>query len=355
MITVFGAFLTSFLITFFAIPPIVRIAEIKHLFDVPDARKIHASSIPTLGGVAIFAALMFSLTFWSSQKEIIELQYILSALVVVFFTGLKDDLFNLVAHKKLAAQLFAAVILVYWAGIRINTFYGLFGIWDLSFFWSSFLSMFTIIVIVNSFNLIDGVNCLAGSVGILASLFFGTWFLQAGHYQYSILAFSLAGSLLGFLYYNKTPAKIFMGDTGSLLVGLVLSILTVKFIEINRLLEPSNPHKVLSVPVVSISVLIIPLFDTLRVFILRMLNGKSPLAPDKCHLHHHLLDLGLSHHQVTGILTLVNLVIILMTLSFQNLKGELLLLLLVGTCLLAHFTLQFIHTKKFVDTNAGRV
>lgn len=355
MITILGAFVTSLLITFFSVPPIVRIAEIKHLFDEPDLRKIHVSSTPTLGGVAIFASLIFSLTFWSTQKEIVELQYILSALIVIFFTGLKDDLFNLVAHKKLTAQLVAAAILVYFAGIRINTLYGLFGIWDLSLFWSSLLSIFTIIVIINSFNLIDGINCLAGTVGSIAAFLFGIWFTLTGYYQYSILALSLVGSLLGFLYYNKTPAKIFMGDTGSLIVGLILSILTIKFIEINRLMDISDPFKIMSVPVVSMAVLIIPLFDTLRVFLLRVLKGRSPLHPDRNHLHHHLLELGFSHLQVTGILAALNLLTILLIFYLRDIRGESLLLVLILICLVIHSLLHVLRNRMMVKASSGEI
>src|SRR4051812_25017255 len=115
MLLIVSSLLTSFLITFFAIPSIIRIAEIKHLYDEPDERKMHKTSVPTLGGLAIFAGMIFSLTFWSSQKEIVELQYIISAIIILFFIGMKDDLFNLVHYKKLAGQLIAAFILAHWA------------------------------------------------------------------------------------------------------------------------------------------------------------------------------------------------------------------------------------------------
>lgn len=328
------AFLTSFLITFLAIPSIIRIAEIKHLFDEPEVRKSHSSRVPTLGGIAIFAGLIFSLTFWSNQQEILELQFIICSVLVMFFIGIKDDLFNLVAYKKLSGQILASAILVHFAGIKLTTFYGLFGVNDLSLVSSYIISMFTIIVITNSINLIDGIDCLAGSVGVLASSIFGYWFFLADASQYAILSFSLVGSLLAFLWFNRSPSKIFMGDTGSLIVGLTLSILSIKFIEMNRVLPRDHINKILSVPVITIGILIIPLFDTARVFVIRSFEGRSPLSADRNHLHHLLLAQGFDHMSSTGILILFNLALFLTVFSFQGIRGEILLALELGIAFL---------------------
>jgi len=326
------SFLTSLVIALVAIPSIIRISEIKHLFDEPDERKLHISNTPTLGGLAIFAGLIFSLTFWADQKSIVELQYIISAVILLFFMGIKDDLFNLVAYKKLLGQLLASFILVHWAGIKITTFYGLFGIHDLALIPSYFLSVFTIVVITNSFNLIDGVDGLAATIGVIASAFFGLWFYSAGITQYAVLASCMTGALVGFLYYNWSPAKIFMGDTGSLILGVVLSILAIKFIEMNRVLDRFHPNKVLSVPVVTLAILVIPLFDTLRVFAIRILQGRSPFAADRNHIHHLLLSVGLSHRQTTISLGIFNILIVVVIYKFQFIKGEILLFLLLLVC-----------------------
>lgn len=334
MLSILFAFVSSFAIAFVAIPSIIKIAEIKHLFDYPDNRKLHRSTTPTLGGIAIFAGMIFSLTFWSTQSDIVELQFILSAVILIFFMGIKDDLFNLVAWKKLLGQFAASFLLVHFAGIKITTFYGLFGVNDLSLYPSYIISIFTIIVITNSLNLIDGIDGLAGAVGTIGSCAFGWWFFQAGVTQYAILASCLGGALLGFLYYNFSPAKIFMGDTGSLIVGLVLSILAIKFIEMNRILDRDHPHKVLSVPVVTLAILVIPLFDTLRVFAIRVLQGRSPFSADRNHIHHLFLDLGVSHRKTTGILVSFNVFAVLMIYSLQNVRGEILLASLLSTCLL---------------------
>ncbi len=326
MINLIFAFLTSFITTFLAIPSLIRVAEVKHLFDEPDERKQHKPRTPTLGGMAIFAGLILSLTFWSTQTQILELQYIIAAILILFFLGLKDDIINLVAHKKLLGQLFAAIIIVHFAGIRLTTFYGLFGIWDLGIVSSYLLSIFTIIVITNSFNLIDGIDGLAATIGIIAASFFGAWFTLMESFQFAILAFSLVGSLLGFLYFNKSPAKIFMGDTGSLILGLSISLLAIKFIEMNRVMDRGAEFKILSVPVVTIGVLIIPLFDTFRVFLIRAINKRSPFSADRNHIHHMLLDSGLSHTQTVAVLSGFNLTMIgLVCFLKGRVSGEILL------------------------------
>jgi UDP-GlcNAc:undecaprenyl-phosphate/decaprenyl-phosphate GlcNAc-1-phosphate transferase len=324
------AFITALVITAMAVPSIIKIAHQKQLFDEPDERKLHNNQIPSLGGLAIFAGLIFSLTFWSNQAQILELQYIISAIIILFFIGIKDDMVALVAYKKLIGQLLSAIIIVHWAGIRLNTFYGLFGIWDLELIPSYILSIFTIIVITNSFNLIDGIDGLAASIGIICASVFGVWFSLMGSNQFAILSFSLVGALFGFLWFNKQPAKIFMGDTGSLISGFVLALLAIKFIEMNRVMDRYAQYKVLSVPVVTIGILIIPLFDTIRVFSIRLLNKRSPFSPDRNHIHHILLDLGLNHRKAVYSLCGFNLLIILMVWGFQGwMRGEILLLLVI--------------------------
>jgi UDP-N-acetylmuramyl pentapeptide phosphotransferase/UDP-N-acetylglucosamine-1-phosphate transferase len=273
----------------------------------------------------------------------------------LFFIGIKDDLYRMVPWKKLAGQLCVAFILVHFGQIRILTFYGLFGINDLNQISSYLLSVFTIVVITNSFNLIDGVDCLAGSVGILSSLIFGSWFYFLGSSQYALLAFSLTGSLSAFIWYNKTPARIFMGDTGSLIVGGISSVLAIQFIEMNRVMDKNTEFKVLSVPVVTIGVLIIPLFDTVRVFILRLLKNQSPFSGDRKHIHHELLNRGFTHVQTTLILLGFNLFVVGMVYCLQGIKGEVLLSLILILCFcssqcrfLLHILSQKVGNQTFV-------
>ena len=321
--------LTSAALCFFAIPSIIKICEIKNLCDEPDERKCHSGIIPSLGGIAIFIGFIFSLCFWSEQKDIVELQYIICALLLLFFTGIKDDIVSLIPYKKLLMQIICSCIIIKFAEIYFTSFYGLFGVYNIPYIVSFIFTLFVMIGITNSFNLIDGINTLAASIGIISLLFFGTWFYLTGYSQYAILSFSLIGSLAAFLYYNKTPAKIFMGDTGSLIVGFTISILAIKFIEFNRLYTGDPAYKIKSVPSIAMGVLIIPIFDTVRVFTIRILKGRSPLSADRNHLHHILIDKGYSHTKTSLTLLTVNIFVILFALYFQTLSpnGEQLLLI----------------------------
>ena len=327
-------FITSFTLTFVAIPSIINIAKVKRLMDEPGERRSHHVSIPTLGGIAIFAGVVFSIVLWTPFQVFGNLQYILCAYIIIFLIGAKDDIVPMPPVKKMAGQLFACAILVFKANIRITSFYGILNIETLPYWVSIVLSMFTILVIINSINLIDGINGLSASVGILISFTFGFWFLMTEQIVLAIIAFALIGALVAFLKYNVTPAKIFMGDTGSLLVGITCAILTLQFIEMHKSLS-LEAYKVTAAPAVAIGVLFIALFDTLRVFILRILKGKSPLSPDRLHVHHIIVDSGLSHLQATFVLILINLFVILVCIKFQSLGNLFLLwiLLLIGLIL----------------------
>lgn len=307
----------AFLITFFAIPVIIQVAKDKKLFDEPDERKVHKNVIPTLGGLGIFAGFIIATLMGVPSAISSELQYFAAATTVIFFLGIKDDILVLSASKKFIGQLIAAGIIIKFGGIQISNFHGFLGIYEIPHITGIIISLFTIIVITNSFNLIDGVDGLAGSLGLLTTLVFGTYFFYAGQLTYAVMAFALAGSIVGFLIYNFSPAKIFMGDTGSLLLGLVNSILVVKFINVAGNTASNFPIE--SAPAIGFSILMIPLFDTLRVFGLRIMQRRSPFSPDRTHVHHFLLDLGLSHRMVTITCVLVNISFIAMAFFMRNL------------------------------------
>jgi UDP-N-acetylmuramyl pentapeptide phosphotransferase/UDP-N-acetylglucosamine-1-phosphate transferase len=321
------SFITAFLLVYLAIPSIINIARVKHLYDVPDSRKSHAEVVPTLGGVAIFAGVIFSIILWTPFDVFGDLQYILCSFIIIFLIGAKDDILPMSPFRKMAGQIFACFILVFKAQIRLTSLYGIFGVGVISEIPSILLTMFTILVIINAFNLIDGINGLTGSLATLISITLGTWFFLIDRTDLAIIAFSLAGATIAFLKYNITPARIFMGDTGSMLIGLISAILVIEFIEVHAEIQGS-PYAFSSVPAVAIGILILPLFDTFRVFVLRALKGRSPLSPDRNHIHHLLLDSGLSHMQATGVLVIVNLAFIFFVVYFQHL-GSLRLLIVI--------------------------
>lgn len=312
------SFITSFTLTYFAIPSIIKIAKEKNLFDEPGERKSHITRIPTLGGLAIFSGVLFSIIMWTPFNDFGEMQYILCAFVIIFLIGAKDDIIPLTPNKKFVGQILAAAILVFKSKVAIGSLYGIFGIYEIPFWVSAIFSMFTILVIINAFNLIDGINGLSGSVGLLITISLGTWFLLVDKIELAIIAFSMAGALIAFLNYNFSPAKIFMGDTGSMLVGLTCATLVIKFLNFHST-EPNGPYSFKAAPAIAFGILILPLFDTLRVFIKRVMQGKSPFYPDRSHIHHMLIDIGLSHMQATGVLVLSNIIFVILVATLQDL------------------------------------
>ncbi len=310
MNTLLLAFFTAFGIVLFSIPSLIKVAELKNLFDDPEEfRKHHKHKTPTMGGIMIYAGTLFSWSLWFPSHTIIIYNFIIATSLVLFFVGVKDDIFGTAAIKKLLAHLLVAMILVLMANVRITSLHGILGVNEIPEWASIFLSIFTIIVIVNSFNLIDGVDGLAGSIGFVGAISFGTWFHVAGDHSMAVLAIALAGGLLGFLWFNFSPAKIFMGDSGSLVIGMFFAVMSIRLIEFDQS-KLFSPLSEISRPVFAIAVLIFPLFDTLRVFIIRIAKGISPFTADRNHLHHRLLDLGFNHRQTVFALVAVNALII---------------------------------------------
>ncbi|UEG50405.1 undecaprenyl/decaprenyl-phosphate alpha-N-acetylglucosaminyl 1-phosphate transferase [Ferruginibacter lapsinanis] len=306
----------AFLITFFAIPIIIQVARDKKLFDEPDERKVHKVVIPTLGGLGIFAGFILA-TLIGAPTGGRELQFVAAATIVIFFLGIKDDILVLSAAKKFLGQIIAAGIIIWFGKLQITDMHGIFGIHGLPQTASLALTFFTALVIINSFNLIDGVDGLAGSLGLLTTLVFGTYFFFAGEGMYAVMAFALSGSIIAFLIYNFSPAKIFMGDTGSLLLGLVNAVLVIKFIGVAG--NPASAIPLHASPAIGFAILIVPLFDTLRVFGLRILDRRSPFSPDRTHVHHFLLDMGLNHKKITFVCIGVNIGFILLAFFLRDL------------------------------------
>lgn len=343
------AFLTSLLIVVFGIPSIITVAKLKGLYDKPDFRKIHTHKIPRLGGLAIIAGFGIASSLWCLPQSIEgSLQYLQVALIILFFSGLKDDIVILSPIKKLATQILATGITVFGGGILINSLYGLFGIYELPLWISYLLTMFTIIVITNAFNLIDGVDGLAGGIGVIASVTFGLWFNFIDQTGWSVIAFALAGALLGFLVFNFNPAKIFMGDSGSLFTGFLLAIFAIKFIQFNAP-EASTIYKIHSAPGIAVAILIVPLFDTARVFLLRVLKKQSPFTADNNHIHHGLIKIGLGHKEVSMVMYLTNVVFVVVAFLIKD-SSTAVLLLIIGILAIALAQIPFyIFSHKLQD------
>jgi len=388
----FLVFIVAFLVVFICTPSLIRVSLRKNLTDAPgDLRKLHTKSIPTLGGVMIFAGTLFAFTLLlptiyaymrgdltvsqlvnsnqmintgqmlsssdntKATQIISDGNYLIAAMLLLFFIGVKDDIIGTAAVFKLLGHIIIGMILVVMGGIRITGFHGLFGIYAIPYWASVFLSVFTYVVVVNAINFIDGIDGLAAGIGFIGAAAFGTWFAFAHNAMLASLAFALSGSLLGFLIYNFSPAKIFMGDSGSLIIGLILSVLGIKLIEYDPAQLPLNVARI-SRPLFVMSVLAYPLIDALRIVIVRSLKGVSPLEADRNHIHHALLDMKFNHRMISATLYSYTIIIIGLSVAVKDVMDSTWAFILVGG--LAVVTLQIpliIRIRKRMTRKASSI
>jgi UDP-GlcNAc:undecaprenyl-phosphate GlcNAc-1-phosphate transferase len=342
--------LLGLLIVSFSIPSIINLCFKRQLFDDPtEVRKVHTTFVPNFGGIAIFTGFLFSATLVIPSHLIPEANVLLAGGLIIFMVGLKDDVIGVSPLIKLIAQLGSAGITAVVADLRITDLDGMFGIQELAYIPSLILTTFFVVGIVNAFNLIDGIDGLAGSLGVIFSLFFAFLFFEAGNLGWVYISLSLAGALVGFLFFNITPAKIFMGDSGSLLLGFIAALLSLKFLALatsDTLMLGAIQLK--SGAALVIGILIIPIFDTLRVLILRVVKNTSPFTADSNHLHHRLIFLGLSHVQATLILSVLNVLFVVMSISMQRIGNTQLIGLIIFSILVLNggLSLYIEHLKK---------
>ena len=332
-------FLWALLVSIYAVPSIIHVAHSKDLLDKPNHRTIHESLVPRLGGIAIFTGFISSITIFGILEN--GVQQLLAGCFIIFFVGVKDDLVNVSVFKKFFLQLLATSIVVFMTDLRITSFQGLFGVYDLDPNLSYPLTFVIIIGLTNAINLIDGLDGLAGSIVVTIGLSLGVYFYIYGDMSFTFVAFALSGAVIGFLRYNLTKATIFMGDTGSLVCGFIISVMAIYFVEMK-----SIP----SAPAISIGILIIPIFDTLRVFILRISKGISPFHPDKNHIHHKLLSFGLSQLTVVLMLVTLNVAIILAVSFFSYLGNTYLILGMTMIMLIISVVLESVYTQKVYES-----
>jgi UDP-N-acetylmuramyl pentapeptide phosphotransferase/UDP-N-acetylglucosamine-1-phosphate transferase len=320
MATLILVFLTAFVVVLYSTPALIKVAVLKRLIDTPsEERKIHKRSIPTIGGIIIYAGTLFAYALWYNVEDrmyydrifqsVTEFKLIIATSLILFFVGVKDDIIGTAPVKKLFAHIVVALILVLMGDIRITGMHGIFGVYEIPYWGSVFISIFTYVVVVNAFNLIDGVDGLAAGIGFISCMAFGIWFIFANEFPYAALSFALGGALLGFLIFNFSPAKIFMGDSGSLVIGMFICVLSIKMIEY-PIQQLDGFWVRVSKPVFAISALAYPLMDTLRVFIIRAIRGQSPFNADRNHIHHKLLDCKYSHVKTVIVIYIFSVVTI---------------------------------------------
>lgn len=329
-------FLASFLLTFFTIPTIVKISRRKNLMDEPGLRSSHLRKIPNLGGIAIFysisiCASVFAYELFDSYK------FLFASLVILLYIGVMDDIVVMRAYKKLVAQILVSALIVLGSDVRIRNLFGLFGIYELNYFLSVVFSIVTFIILINAFNLIDGIDGLAGSYSVVCSAMFGISYFRLGEYNYPLVVLSavIIGCVVAFLYYNLSnfrSKKIFMGDTGSMVLGFLLAFTAICFIDIfiDKQIKGVPRYHLQSAPVVAVAILILPIVDTLNVILIRLANKKSPFEADKNHIHHKLLALGLTHRRSAFYIIVYYLIVVAVAYYFRHININLLLILVLA-------------------------
>lgn len=314
-VTVISVFFSGVLI-----PKILLISFRKKLFDVPDERKIHKLVVPRLGGIAFKPVIFFSIALLLGVNEalahkemsaamgsdILPLSFVFCSVMMLYLVGMADDLIGIRYSAKFMAQFLCAVMLIA-GGFWIDDLHGLLGVHALPALLGYPLTVLVVIFIINAINLIDGIDGLASGLSGIALFFYGVVFFSVGQYFYSLLAFASLGVLIPFFYYNvfgnpERGRKIFMGDTGSLTIGAILCVLSMKiFLSVPAGSSPYNTF------VVAFSPLLIPCFDVVRVFVNRIRMKKNPFMPDKNHIHHKLLALGLPQRVAMVVILSVSL------------------------------------------------
>ena len=330
-------FITAFVFTLVTIPPIIALIKKYRLYDMPNHRKSHSSPIPTMGGIAIVGGMMTALSLWLPFTSEIPQVCFFFSITVLFALGIMDDLKDLSAKYKFVIQVGVAALIAL-SGIRITSFDGLFGIEDLPLSAQYTFTILAIVGITNAFNLIDGIDGLAGGIGFMSLITLGLILTMSGDNNTALIAFALAGGILAFLYFNFNPARIFMGDTGSLMLGFVTAVLSIRLLQVNlAAVKPVLPHA----PVFVLGIVLIPVFDTLRVFAIRIWNGKSPFAADKIHIHHLLTNAGFSHSFAAKLICCLHGFILIEVYWLRYLQQEwilfiLLLFMILATKLMSH-------------------
>ena len=345
-IKIIFALLTSALIVYLAVPKIIIFSREFKLLNPPSKRDSHNVRMPIFGGIAIFSGIIFSMLFWGDFQQS---HFILASLFIVFFIGMIDDLLNLSPLKKLVGQFLAIAICMYGHDIIIFSMHGVLGFKEINYLFSILFTFFVCVVIINSYNLIDGVDGLDAGIGIISSISFGTIAYFTNQINIAILSFSLTGALIAFIRYNFNPAHIFMGDTGSLVVGMTLSVLAINLINSGIIIEKIPPFEIKYInkgPLLSIAFLAIPLFDSLRVFVVRTIKKTNPLSAGRGHIHHALLDLGLNHKTTSILLCITQLLLIIISFLLLPININLSILILSIIAFLTLYIPFFIKQKN---------
>lgn len=339
---------TALVIAILAFPVLIKLLHRWELLDHPGDHKIHSSFTPSMGGICILLAVALTLLIAFPLAEWARLKYFFIALAIIFVTGLRDDILRLTPWQKLFGQFLPIGLVVLLGETRITNLSEWYP-YLLPGWAAATLTILVLVVLTNAYNLIDGIDGLAGIVGAILFACLGAWFWLVGEPFLAVLAAVFCGATIGFLYYNWQPSKIFMGDTGTLPIGFTLVVLLIAFMEKNSQLPAFQPYKFNASIATAICLFVIPVFDTARVVVLRLVHGQSPFKADRNHVHHQLLRIGLTHSQAALTLGATNVAFIALAWFGKNWSEPLLLALVVVGC--AGLSVFFYQVEK---RNAGK-
>ena len=304
-------FIGIFSTSLYLIPKIRILALGGKSQEQPNFRSSHSGLVPTFGGVAFYISYiitLFFIQFYDINQASLTL---LASISILFFTGFLDDMRNLPARFKFLGQFIGVALLMFQPDFRILTLHGFMGIYEIPLYISVFGSMFFLLGLINAFNLIDGIDGLTAITGIIVASFYSFMFYKLGYNYYLFISTATIATLLAFLRFNfSIKRKIFMGDTGSLVVGLVLGMLTLKIMSSDSVYLALHFNQK-QLPLFLVGVLFIPLLDTCRVMFIRAMKGVSMFKPDRNHIHHIIIDNGLSHRKASFLIGTANFLVAL--------------------------------------------
>lgn len=306
--------LFGFLVTYLIIPVIINVVKLKRLFEKVSERSSHSLPVPSFGGVAFFIVILLSLSFAGQIYTGNQVLALLPGVIVVFFTGLKDDMTGTKPTTKIYAQLIAGISLILYPQFGISDLNGFLGIFEISDWVMIPLALLIIVFFINAFNLIDGIDGLASLIGIVIFLFYGVIFTLVGDWLMLSVSLSLIGAFIAFLRFNfsRKGKKIFLGDTGSLLIGFTIISFVFYIMSKEYATQLTVIVPVQNLPLVLIAILFVPIYDALRIFIDRIAQGRSPFSADRGHMHHIVLDrFGFSHRRTSFIIAILNVMLVL--------------------------------------------
>lgn len=345
-------FIVSFVSTYILIPKVIGVIYARQLTTPVISRSSHAIPTPSFGGVAFFTTFILIASLIQSLSLTFICNNLVAGLTILFMVGLKDDLVISSAKVKVIGQVIASAFIIFVPQLQITSLFGFLNIYEIPPFIAYPMALILMLAIINAYNLIDGIDGLAGIVGIIIFSIYAVIFFFANQDFAFLVSISAIATLAAFLRYNLSSGtnKIFMGDSGSLIIGFLIGFLTLRFLTIDPFAIMDYEFKGENRVVFIVAILFIPIFDTTRIFITRLLKKQNPFIADRNHAHHILIDLGLPHATASILLGFLNIFIVFVFLLLGRFYSSFLMTLVMGLLfLLFSYLFAALRNRKIKD------